>query len=191
MGNPGSNRDLIHSPSMTAADASLRSPHVPLPVRLRNTLRKYGVLRDPGSWIDPAGQVLLCAYPRKNRDLASLRERGIRQLVNLDLRPHSAERLAEHGLSECHLPVRDFTAPTPKQLATAVARVISAVAAGERVAIHCGAGLGRAGTVAACYLVALGHDWRTAVTMVRVARVGAIETDDQLAAVAAYARDRM
>ena len=172
---------------MSTADPLLRSPHVPLPIRLRNTLRKYGVLRDPGSWIDPARQVLLCAYPRKKRDLAGLQERGIRQLINLDERPHRPERLAQYGLSQCHLPVRDFTAPTPQQLTTAVGVVTSAVAAGERIAIHCGAGLGRAGTVAACYLVSLGHDWRTAVTMVRGARQGAIETDAQLEAVVTFA----
>jgi atypical dual specificity phosphatase len=166
---------------------ALRSPGVPLPIRLRNTLRKFGILRDPGSWIDPAGQVLLCAYPRRDRDLAGLAARGIRRLINLHTKPHSADQLTRHNLTECHLPVPDFTAPAPAQLSAAVAHVMAGVAAGEAVAIHCGAGLGRSGTVAACYLIALGHDWREAVTMVRAARPGAIETRAQLAAVAAYA----
>lgn len=168
----------------------MNSPGVSLPVRLRNTLRKFGIIRDPGSWIDPAGQVLLCAYPRRKRDLASLRQRGIRRLINLHERPHSPGRLAEFGLTECHLPVPDFTAPTSTQLTAAVANVMAGIAAGERVAIHCGAGLGRSGTVAACYLVELGQDWRAAVAMVRAARPGAIETSSQLAAVAAYAQRR-
>jgi atypical dual specificity phosphatase len=164
------------------------SPRIPLAIRLRNTLRKFGVLRDPGSWIDPAGQVLLCAYPRRDRDLAHLAERGIRRLINLHTKPHSPGRLTRYGLVEYHLPVPDFTAPTPSQLSTAVANVMAGVAAGEAVAIHCGAGLGRSGTVAACYLVALGQDWQSAVTTVRAARPGAIETASQLAAVAAYAQ---
>ena len=163
------------------------SPKVPIAIRFRNTLRKFGIIRDPGSWIGPAGQVLLCAFPRRKRDLASLQQRGIRRLINLHEKPHPPARLAEYGLSECHLPVPDFTAPTPLQLETAVANVTAAVAAGERVAVHCGAGLGRAGTVAACYLVDLGQDWREAVAMVRAARPGAIETSSQLAAVVAYA----
>ena len=160
---------------------------VSLPVRLRNTLRKFGILRDPGSWIDPDGRVMLCAYPRRDRDLAHLQHEGIRRLINLHEKPHPPSRLAEFGLVECHLPVPDFTAPTQPQLETAIAYVTAAVAAGERVAIHCGAGLGRSGTVAACYLVELGQDWRSAVAMVRAARPGAIETSSQLAAVAAYA----
>jgi len=161
-------------------------PNVPWVIRIRNTLRKFGILRDPGAWIDPAGQVLLSAYPR-SRDLAGLQRRGIRLLVNLDERPHEATLLARYGLTELHLPVPDFHAPTPEQLAIGVAAVVSAVSAGERVAIHCAAGLGRSGTLAACYLVELGQDWAAAVERVRAARPGAIETRAQLAAVAAYA----
>lgn len=165
------------------------SPHVPVFIRLRNTLRKYGVIRDPGTWIDPSCQVLLSAYPR-SRDLANLQRRGVRHLVNVDERAHSATLLAQYGLTECHLPVPDFHAPTQEQLAVAVATVVSAVAAGERVAIHCAAGLGRSGTVAACYLVELGREWIAAIEIIRAARPGAVETAEQVGAVAAYAARR-
>jgi atypical dual specificity phosphatase len=167
--------------------AAPTSPRVPVLIRLRNGLRKYGILRDPGTWIDPASQVLLCAYPR-SRDLANLQRRGIRHLVNVDERAHALTLLAHYDLTEIHLPVPDFHAPTQDQLAIAVRTVVSAVEAGERVAIHCAAGLGRSGTVAACYLVELGRDWTAAIDSVRAARPGAIETADQVAAVAAYAK---
>lgn len=157
--------------------------------RLRNALRKYGVLRDPGAWIDPGRQVQLRAYPR-SRDLPDLQRQGIRQLVNVDERAHDATLLARYNITECHLPVPDFHAPTPDQLSVAVKTVLSAVAAGERVAIHCAAGLGRSGTVAACYLVELGQGWTAAIESVRAARPGAIETAEQVAAVKAYAARR-
>jgi atypical dual specificity phosphatase len=163
------------------------APRIPLLIKLRNGLRKYGLIRDPGTWIDPAGQVLLCAYPRR-RAMADLQRRGIRCLVNMDERAHPAALLTRYGLSECHLPVPDFHAPTQDQLVTAVASTVSAVAAGERVALHCAAGLGRSGTVAACYLVELGQDWAAAIDSVRAVRPGAIETADQAAAVKAYAK---
>ena len=160
---------------------------VPLHVKLRNAMRKWGLVQDPGSWIDPARRVLLCARPRKTRDLASLQSRGIRHLVNVDDRPHPPGRLAEYGLTECFLRVKDFHAPTASQLTLAVSTIVAAVAADEGVAIHCAAGLGRSGTVAACYLIELGKDWQTAVAQVRAVRPGAIETRSQVAAIKAYA----
>jgi len=130
--------------------------------------------------------VLLCAYPR-SRDLADLHRRGIRHLVNVDERAHPATLLVRYGLTERHLPVPDFHAPTPDQLAIAVETVVAAVAASERVAIHCAAGLGRSGTVAACYLVELGREWTAAIESIRAVRPGAIETAEQVAAVEVYA----
>jgi atypical dual specificity phosphatase len=90
-------------------------------------------------------------------------------------------------MTESHVPVADFEAPTEPQLETALGVIHAAVSAGKRVAVHCGGGLGRSGTVAACYLVDLGHEWRTAVARVRAARPGAIETSAQLTSVAAHA----
>ncbi|MEO8200066.1 MAG: dual specificity protein phosphatase family protein [Gemmatimonadota bacterium] len=176
---------------MSLSSAQLDPPGIALRLRLRNALRKFGVIRDPGSWIDSDHRILLCAYPRGARDLRSLEQRGIRLLVNLDERPHSPEQLICYHLTECHLPVRDFTAPSAQQLTIAVAAVASSIARGDRVAIHCGAGLGRSGTVAACYLVELGREWPTAIRDIRQLRPGAIETKAQVAAVAAFAERRM
>lgn len=160
---------------------------VALPIRVRNTLRSLGLLSDPGAWIDPAGYVLICAYPRGRRALTSLQRLGIRRLVNLHGRRHAPGRLLGYALTESHVPVRDFEAPTRPQLETGLGVIHAAVSAGERVAVHCGGGLGRSGTVAACYLVDLGQEWRDAVVRVRAVRPGAIETSAQLGSIAAYA----
>lgn len=169
-------------------DAHLRleSPHVPLPTALRNAARALGLLADPGVWIDPAEHVLLCSYPRSARALAALQGRGIRSLVNLHARSHRPDRLAHYGLIERHVPVPDFAAPTLAQLTNALNAIHAAVRAGRRVAVHCGGGLGRSGTVVACYLVDLGWDWRSALAAVRAVRPGAIETRAQVAAIAVH-----
>jgi hypothetical protein len=172
---------------MSVGDVRLGQERLTLSVRLRNTLRSLGVLADPGAWVDPAGCVLVCAYPRGPRALARLQRLGVRRLVNLHKRRHAPGRLSAYGLGESHVAVADFAAPTPAQLATALSVIHGAVNAGERVAIHCGGGLGRSGTVAACYLVELGHEWRAAVRRVRAVRPGAIETPAQLASVQAHA----
>jgi len=71
-----------------------------------------------------------------------------------------------------------------------VAHVASSYQGGATVAVHCRAGLGRSGLVAACLLVHLGASAETAISCVRAARPGAIETPEQEAFVARYAGRR-
>jgi atypical dual specificity phosphatase len=93
------------------------------------------------------------------------------------------------GLMGVHLPVEDMTAPTPEQLAAAVGAIQRAAAAGLGAAVHCAAGLGRTGTVLACYFVATrGESAGAAVERVRSLRPGSVETVAQEEAVRAFAR---
>ena len=142
-----------------------------------------------GTWLDD-GQVLACAYPRQDVALAALAQQGISMLVNLHEHAHDPALLAPHGLIELHLPVADFTPPSPEQLEQGVAAIVQALATGQRVAVHCGAGLGRTGTLLACYLVQQGMEAEAAIDRVRAVRPGSVETAEQVAAVRAYARGR-
>lgn len=129
-----------------------------------------------------------CTYPRDEATLAELAGRGVAVLINLHERRHDPEVLARHGLKELHLPVPDFAPPAPEQLARGVDAIERAVAEGEKVAVHCAAGLGRTGTLLACYLVSRGSGPDEAIARVRKVRPGSIETPRQVAAVQAYAR---
>lgn len=152
-------------------------------------LKGLGLVVDRGTWLEE-GWLLGCAYPRRGAALAGLRAQGILVLVNLHERAHDPERLAGHGLVELHLPVADFTSPSPEQLDRGVGAILTAIGAGRPVAVHCGGGLGRTGTLLACYLVEQGADATTAIARVRVARPGSVETTAQVAAVAAFAARR-
>jgi predicted protein tyrosine phosphatase len=149
-------------------------------------LKSVGLVVDRGDWIEE-GVLLGCAYPRREAALAALAAQGISLLLNLHERPHDPARLAWHGLVERHLPVPDFTLPTPDQLARGLAVVAAAVAQGQRVAVHCGGGLGRTGAFLACYVVDKGLDPEAAIARVRAIRPGSVETACQVAAVRAYA----
>ena len=129
-----------------------------------------------------------CRYPRNDAALRELADRGVTLLVNLHERPHAPELLAHHGLTEVHLPVPDFTPPAPEQLERGVAALQQAVASERKVAVHCGGGLGRTGTLLACYLVTGGLNPSEAIGRVRAARPGAVETPAQEAAVEEFSR---
>jgi atypical dual specificity phosphatase len=153
----------------------------------RVALRMLFRLANRGGWVAPG--VLGCAYPRTERALAALSANGVRLLINLHERPHDPARLRRHGLREVHLPVEDFAAPSRCQVEHGVNAILGALAAGEATAVHCGGGLGRTGTLLACYLVrSEGFSAGEAILRVRSQRPGSVETPAQAAAVDVWAR---
>jgi atypical dual specificity phosphatase len=147
-------------------------------------------VREPDfSWIID-GQLAACRYPRGAESYRWLAEAGVRVLINLEPRAHWPADLERHGLRQVHLPVADFAAPTPQQLTRGVGEIRDALAGGDAVAVHCAAGLGRAGTLVACYLVSTGMSAADAITFVRGRRPGSVETGEQVHAVEAFAAER-
>ena len=88
-----------------------------------------------------------------------------------------------------HEPIEDFEAPTLEQATRLVDMIQAELEAGERVVVHCMAGLGRAGTIAACVLVAEGLGASDAIATVRYFRFGAVQSQSQEELVAAYERE--
>lgn len=87
-----------------------------------------------------------------------------------------------------HLPITDVSTPTAgfeRQWDAASEGLRAQMRAGFNVVVHCKGGLGRAGTIAARLMIELGVAPKDAVTAVRAARPGAIETSAQLAYVMA------
>jgi atypical dual specificity phosphatase len=121
-------------------------------------------------------------------DVAELRRRAVTAVLSLAL--GAPREIADAGLTHLVVPIRDFHPPTPAQLDEAVEFVEKAVVAGGACAVHCGAGLGRTGTVVAAWLVRRGHSAESAIAEVRRRRPGSVETREQEAAVSEYATTR-
>ncbi len=101
------------------------------------------------------------------------------------------ERAREAGLEFRQLPIPDQAPPGIDDAADLVAWCEAGVAAGGRVVITCMGGLGRSGTIAACYLVEHGVSASAAISTVRHARgPRAVETKAQEDFVVAYAESR-
>jgi protein-tyrosine phosphatase len=84
------------------------------------------------------------------------------------------------GIEVLRLPIPDVSVPASLAAVRRIVRsIVAAMAAGRTVVIHCRGGLGRSGLVGACCLVACGRAPAEAISAVREARPGAVETSEQ------------
>ena len=120
-------------------------------------------------------------------DLETLKRRGIAGIVSLTPTPLDCDAVALAGFEYLHLPVPDFAAPKPGEVKRFV-EFVRRIRDGGRgaVAVHCGSGLGRTGTMLACFLVSEGRSAAEAIAEVRRFRPGSVETDEQEAAIGAW-----
>jgi atypical dual specificity phosphatase len=117
------------------------------------------------SWLEQ-GRVAGCRGPRTDADLASLAAVGVRALVRLAAEDETglgASEVERHAIRDCYEPVSDWTAPLQEQLERVITFIEAAIRDGEPVAVSCGAGYGRTGTVLGCYLVSTGLPAQAAI----------------------------
>lgn len=140
------------------------------------------------SWLIP-GEVAGHAGAESVGDLRYLKVKGIKALVRM-AQPSKAlvkaGQVVSVGFTDCYEPTPDFTAPNRYQLDRMIAFIRTSLDEGRPVGVSCRAGLGRTGTVLACYLVSRGYTASAAIAEVRSKRPGSIETQAQEEAVKTY-----
>lgn len=96
--------------------------------------------------------------------------------------PGLGSAVESKGMKWFHLPIRDVKPPDSRftdQWRVDGPQIHAILNGGGSVVLHCRGGLGRTGTVAAQLLVEMGMDPYDAISEVRAARPGAIETTEQ------------
>lgn len=160
-----------------------------LPQDILKTPGRLGLTRMPGS------------RSPINEDLKALQAAGTQYIVCLQqpsefqhIRPpetidERANKIEQLGMDFLHEAIGDFTAPSQEQAQRVVQAINARLNRGEDVVVHCFAGLGRAGTIAACTLTTHGFSANTAVDTVRRYRQGAIQTQAQYKFIVAFAQN--
>ena len=111
------------------------------------------------------GKVAGCRGPASLSELQYLVGEGIGALVRVAKETLVTPKLVRTAkLLDCHIDVEDFDAPRPKQLEKVLRFMEACVAQGKKVAVSCGAGYGRTGTVLACFLIRKGMNDAEALT---------------------------
>jgi len=86
-----------------------------------------------------------------------------------------------------HVPTTDLSSPDMDKIDTAVDFIHSRINNKEPVMVHCAAGMGRTGTVLACYLVKYQkYSAKDAIEKVRTERPGSIQSEVQELAIQFY-----
>ena len=98
-----------------------------------------------------------------------LQREGFRHLVNLRIEFDDAEHSLELE-NYCYLPTADDAAISREHITQGIEFIHSAVDRGEKVYIHCSAGVGRAPTLAAAYFISQGMALADALSLVKRTR---------------------
>jgi atypical dual specificity phosphatase len=112
-------------------------------------------------------------------DLRFARAVGCQAVLSLSEEPLAGPVLQELQLAYLHLPIEDLNPPSLQQAQEAVQFIKEQNEKGHPVLVHCGAGMGRTGTILACYLVGQGRTAQEAIDEVRRVRPGSVETEEQ------------
>ena len=186
----------LQAPARTAAQAARQSQRAVLPdLALANPVlaaEHYvpGARGPRGfAWLVPgklAGTPLPGVVNDTDVDMQALRRCGITVLVSLTETDIDQAALARNGLRNVHLPVHDREPPSVSQLQMLMLKMKRLLLAGEVLAVHCLAGLGRTGTVLAAWLVFEGITAEEALRRVREIEPQYVQSERQEQALLAY-----
>jgi len=114
-------------------------------------------------------------------------KQGVKSIVTMT--ENSLPEQWTTNIDYLHVPTPDFTAPDMEKIDMAVDFIHQNITQNQAVMVHCAAGLGRAGTILACYFVKYKkYSAKEAITKIRKERPGSIQSETQELAITFYER---
>jgi len=114
-------------------------------------------------------------------------KQGVKSIVTMT--ENSLPEQWTTNIDYLHVPTPDFTAPDMEKIDMAVDFIHQNITQNQAVMVHCAAGLGRAGTILACYFVKYKkYSAKEAITKIRKERPGSIQSEIQELAITFYER---
>ncbi|MBL8484824.1 MAG: ATP-binding cassette domain-containing protein [Rhodocyclaceae bacterium] len=122
-------------------------------------------------------------------DLRLLRRVGVDTLLTLTETPLDAAMLRKYGIAARWFPIPDMHAPDSTQALQICTTLDELIGAERVVAVHCLAGLGRTGTILACYLIWEGNNALGALEAIRNIEPRWVQSELQLKFLQSFADD--
>ena len=123
--------------------------------------------------------------PTSIAELEWVRKQGVKSIITMTENPLPESWIKD--VNYLHVPTEDLSAPDMDKIDQTVDFIQERIKNNEPIMVHCAAGIGRTGTMLACYLIKY-HNMsaKNAIEKVRKERPGSIQSESQEIAVGLY-----